>query len=76
MRRTLLFTVISAALLTVSAIAQAPDSTNDEKLLVLIREVQAQQAQIADNEAKIEVKIAALAETVREARIFAGRGGK
>lgn len=37
-------------------------------------EVQAQQKTIADNQAKIEEKIATLADTLRQARIFVSRG--
>ena len=42
----------------------------------MIKEVQAQQAEIAENQAKIEEKLAALAETIRVARIYSSRGGR
>ena len=57
-------------------VAQAPPSKDDQELLALIKEVQGQQAQIADNQTKIEVKLAELAETIRVARIFAAKAGK
>ena len=57
-------------------VAQAPPSKDDQELLALIKEVQGQQAQIADNQTKIEVKLAELAETIRVARIFAAKAGE
>ena len=56
------------------SIAQAPNSPGQTKILALIKEVQIQQAQIVDNEAKIETKVADVAEKVRVARIYAARG--
>jgi septal ring factor EnvC (AmiA/AmiB activator) len=56
-----------------SSVAQTPDANQEQKLLALIKEVQTQQAQMADNQNKIETKLAEINETVREARIFAGR---
>ena len=43
-------------------------------LTQLLNEVTAQQATIADNQAKIDAKLATIAENIRQARIFAGRG--
>jgi hypothetical protein len=66
---------ISAMLVaTQLSIAQAPNSPDQTKILALIKEVQIQQAQIVDNEAKIETKVADVAEKVRVARIYAARG--
>jgi hypothetical protein len=56
--------------------AQAPDTRDQQHLTDLVRELQSQQAQIIDNQTKIETKMAELAETIRVARIFAGRAGK
>jgi endonuclease III len=70
----------AAVLLTLLAAlplsAQAPDPRDQQQLTTLIREIQAQQAQMADNQTKIETKMAALAETIRVARLFAGKAGK
>jgi len=41
----------------------------------LLNDVTTQQATIADNQAKIDAKIAKVAENVRLARIYAGRAG-
>jgi len=49
--------------------------TGDEiNLTQLLNDVTTQQATIADNQAKIDAKLASVAENVRQARIFAGRG--
>ena len=49
--------------------------TGDEILTTqLLNEVTAQQATIADNQTKIDTKLASVAENIRLARIYAGRG--
>lgn len=73
MSRILCALLVSVTLLAVSAgFAQTPDAKN-EQLLALIKEVQAQQAQIADNQAKLEAKLADVAEAIRVARIYSKR---
>src|SRR6266446_8382000 len=68
---TILFLTLFAML---SSVAQTPDSKGDqEKLLILVKEVQAQQSQIVANQTKIDAKLADLAETLRVARIFSSR---
>lgn len=42
----------------------------------LAEEIAAQQAQMADNQSKIESKLAAVAEEVRVAKIYVSRGGR
>jgi hypothetical protein len=54
-------------------VAQTPDARQEEQLLALAKEVQAQQAQIADNQAKIDSKLAEVAEAIRVARIYSKR---
>lgn len=68
--------LLAATLLQVSSsIAQTPsDPKQEARLLALIKEVQTQQAQLAENQAKIEEKLAAVSESVRTARIYAKRG--
>jgi hypothetical protein len=61
-------------LLFSSGAAQTPETRPEEQLLALIKEVQAQQAQIGDNQAKIDSKLAEVAETIRVARIYSKRG--
>jgi len=74
MKRNFVAAIFSITLLAASAIrGQAPDASDESKLLVLVKEVQTQQAQIADNQAKIDAKLAQIAETLRVARIFTAR---
>ncbi len=68
---TILFLILLAMF---SSAAQTPDPKDDqEKLLTLVKEVQAQQSQIAANQTKIDAKLGDLAETLRVARIFSSR---
>jgi hypothetical protein len=73
--KSIVLALLVSATLVVSpfSLAQTPDSGRDEKILALMKEVQNQQAQIVDNQAKIETRLADLAETIRLARIFAAR---
>jgi hypothetical protein len=67
---------LAAVLLFSAAVtmrAQSPQAP-DPQLAALIKEVQAQQAQIADNQTKLNEKMALVAEAVRVARIWASRG--
>ena len=73
MKRVLVLALSSIALLATSASrGQAPEAS-DEKLLALVKEIQAQQTQIAANQGKIEAKLAEIAEAIRVARIFTSR---
>jgi uncharacterized protein YlxW (UPF0749 family) len=76
MNQSLAALLLAATLFTISSsVAQTPNYSNQEtRLLALIKDVQAQQAQLADNQAKIEEKLAAVSESVRTARIYAKRG--
>jgi TolA-binding protein len=71
MRRFLVATFV--CLVLSSGVAQTPDAQQQEQLLALVKQVQAQQAQIADNQTKIESKIAEVAESVRLGRIYSKR---
>ena len=74
MKRILLALLLPATLMVMSfSGAQTPDANQEQRLLALIKEVQTQQAQTAENQKKIETKLAEIGETVRVARIFAGR---
>jgi len=50
------------------------DTSYDPALAALVDDLQAQQKTIADNQAKIDAKLAAITETLRQARIFVSRG--
>ena len=56
-----------------SSPAQTSDANQEAKLLALIKEVQTQQVQMAENQKNIEEKLTEIGETVRVARIYAGR---
>jgi ABC-type transporter MlaC component len=63
-------------LATLSALRAAePAAPQDAQVVAAMKEIQAQQAQIADNQAKIEAKMAVIAEAVRMAKIYASRAG-
>ena len=72
-----LILLFSLALLVAAPGADAPSATQqqEQQVLAVAREVQAQQAAIAENQAKIEAKLATIAESLRVARIFSSRGG-
>lgn len=69
--------LVSLPLLCVGFAAQpgTPPSQEEQQLARIIRDLQEQQATIAQNQAKIDEKLAAVAEAIRQARIFASRGG-
>ncbi len=63
--------------LWLAAPATAPAQSGDDPAVVsLMTDVVAQQAAILENQTKIDEKIATIAEDVRQARLFAARGGK
>jgi hypothetical protein len=64
------------ALFATSLGAQSPAPADQKQLEALLKVVQAQQVQIAENQAKIDAKLVTLAEAIRIARIYAGRGGR
>jgi uncharacterized protein YlxW (UPF0749 family) len=74
---------ILSAFITISLIgvfvnARAAEPAKDlerdqQQVAALAKEVQAQQATIADNQKKMDEKLAAIAEALRQARIFSTR---
>jgi len=74
MKRTLQVFLLAAALLVVSfSRAQTSDANEQAKLLALIKDVQTQQAQMAENEKKIEEKLNDISEIIHDARIYTKR---
>lgn len=68
------FSIFFALLAVLSCSAQTADPKDEpQQMLALVKEVQAQQAQIVANQAKIEAKLAELAETIRVARLYSSR---
>ena len=64
------------ALFATSIVAQSPATDDQKKMEALLKEVQAQQLVIADNQAKIDAKLAIVADAIRVARIYGSRGGR
>jgi len=61
-----------------SSTAVAPKAAPDEippRLAALIDEINAQTRELTANQAKIDAKVDQLAETIRQARLFAARSG-
>jgi len=69
----ILLAVTPLALLSSPALAGPDPKDEQRQLLALVKEVQAQQEQIVANQAKIDVKLADLGETLHTARIFSSR---
>lgn len=70
-------TLLGALVLLATSIgAQSPASPDQKELEALFQVVQDQQIQIAENQAKIDAKLALLGEAIRVARIFSSRGGR
>ena len=61
--------------LAVPASAPAQGADEDAGLVALVAEITKQQATLQENQAKIDEQIAAVAEDVRQSRLFAARGG-
>jgi hypothetical protein len=77
MKRIAALAFLAVALFVFRSEGQAPDAREqkEQRLLNLIKEVQAQQTSMAQNQKKIDEVIVSVAETVRVARIYASRGG-
>ncbi len=56
--------------------AQSPVADDQKQLEAMLQDVQAQQLEIAENQTKIDAKLAQVAEAIRVARIYASRGGR
>lgn len=68
-------TALAVALLFPQPSSGQATASGDAALTQLLTEVAAQQTTIIENHTKIDEKVAAIAEDVRVARIFVGRGG-
>ena len=65
--------------LLVSSPAAEPSKENEreqQQVVALAKEVQAQQAMIAENQTKIDAKMTTIAEALRLAKIYSSRGGR
>ena len=78
MKRLLALTaVFSLALLLTAPAAEAPDANQqqEQQVLAVAKEVRGQQIAIAENQAKMDEKLATIAESLRVARIYSSRSG-
>ncbi len=70
-------TLLGALVLFATTVgAQSPAPDEQKQVEAMLKIVQAQQNQIADNQAKIDAKLINLAEAIRIAKIYASRGGR
>jgi uncharacterized protein YqgV (UPF0045/DUF77 family) len=74
-RLTPLLPALAAIALLTSAPAQTSPPTEQQQVAAAVKEIQAQQAKIAANQTQIDAKLATLADAIRVAKIYAGRGG-
>lgn len=76
-----LLTLAAALSISLSGSAFGAELANNAQAarqltLKLVKEVQAQQIMIAENQAKIDAKVAALGEQIQVAKVFASRAGR
>ena len=65
------------SLIPAPAAEPSKESERDQQqVAALAKELQAQQAAIAENQAKIDAKLATIAEAMRLAKIYTSRSGK
>ena len=72
--------LIATCLLALAVSAPAAEPTKEaereqQQLLALVKEVQDQQAAMAENQKKIDAKLTAIAEALRLAKIYSSRSG-
>jgi hypothetical protein len=76
-----LLTLIVASQLALLSTATAAEPSKEtereqQQVVAMVKEVQAQQAAIAENQTKINAKMTTVAEALRLAKIYASRGGR
>ena len=72
--------LIATCLLALAVSAPAAEPTKEaereqQQVLALVKEVQDQQAAMAENQKKIDAKLTAIAEALRLAKIYSSRSG-
>jgi hypothetical protein len=68
--------VVGASVCAPAAEPSKESEREQQQLVALAKEVQGQQATIAENQTKIDAKLVSIAEAVRLAKIYASRAGK
>ena len=76
MKKIILIGTLAVLASPIGAQSTANSPRDPRELDALLQKVQAQQRQIAENQANIDAKLATLAEAIRVARIYASRGGR
>ena len=66
--------VVGAAVCAPAAEPSKESEREQQQVVALAKEVQGQQAAIAENQTKIDAKLATIAEAVRQAKIYTSRG--
>ncbi len=66
----------SLLLASIGAAGALEPVTIQDQLAPIIKEIQVQQAALAENQAKIDEKLVTVGEAVRVARIYASRSGR
>ncbi|MEP6685573.1 MAG: hypothetical protein ABJB22_02245 [Verrucomicrobiota bacterium] len=77
MKRIVRTAILAMGLLTIPLLSAEtpPAGAEQQQIIAVIKEIQAQQASIAENQTKIDAKLVTLAESIRVAKIYASRGG-
>jgi hypothetical protein len=65
---------LACAIVTQGAEPSKESERDQQQIAALTKELQSQQKLIAENQTKIDEKITAIAEALRQAKIYAGRG--
>jgi ABC-type transporter MlaC component len=66
--------VLAAAVCAPAAEPSKESEREQQQVAAMAKELQAQQAAIADNQTKIDAKLVTIGEAVRQARIYSSRG--
>lgn len=72
----LIATCLFVSLLSAPAAEPSKESERQQQIVDLAKEVQAQQALIAENQTKIDAKLAKIADVLRIAKIYTSRSGQ
>ena len=74
MKKLMLLGALGLFATSIGAQSTVPD--DPKRVGALLKEIQAQQIVMAENQAKIDAKLVTLGEVIRVARIYGSRGGR
>ena len=72
----LIATCLFVSLIPAPAAEPSKESEREQQIVAFAKEIQAQQALIAENQTKIDAKLAKIAEVLRLAKIYTSRSGQ